>query len=72
MDSFYITDKGNEYLSSKLESDLSDTETVRDIIILQTAKEDGLNKEELELIESSSILKRSFRRLFEVGYIDKD
>ncbi len=75
MDSFYLTDKGEVYLQKALEKDFdSDThsETIREIIILQVAKEEGLDLEALDFIEKTGLIKGTFRRLFEAGYINKE
>ena len=75
MDSFYLTDKGEVYLQKALEKDFdSDThsETVREIIILQIAKEDSIDQETLDFIQGTGLIKGTFRRLFEAGYIDRE
>ncbi len=71
---FYTTDKGERHLQELLEGDpesRSNSEIIREIIILQEVKEKGLDSDSQDLISSSGLLKRTFRGLFEAGYIEE-
>ncbi len=71
---FYITDRGERYLQELLEGDLesrSNSEIIREIIILQVVKAEKLDSDSQDLMSSSGLLKRTFRGLFEAGYIER-
>ncbi len=71
MDSFYLTDKGEEYLQKALERGDTKPETTREISILLEVKALALDKDFLDFIQRSEPLRKTFRGLFEAGYIEE-
>ncbi len=67
MPKYYLTDRGEKYMYSVLQSDKIDKNI--DYMTLLILKHEPESIE--DLITNSDLYKSSFRRLFEAGYIEE-
>ncbi len=71
MSEYYLTDKGEDYLQKILERGNTEFETTREISILLEVKASALDEDFLDFIQKSEPLRKTFRGLFEAGYIEE-